>query len=126
MLQLQNFFVYLLFGFALQSLGVDGNVCDGRIFKINSTAQFVQVIKEIQDSPSQNNCCILEFGQSKLELDLTETLNVSTNMTLCGAGAVVTCSYPYSNYSAIIRVTNTHYFGISGITFLGCPSSSPL
>lgn len=98
---------------------------DGRIFKINSTMRFVQVIKEIQDSPSQKSCCTLEFGQSKFELDLTKTLNVSTNMTLSGAGAVIACSYPYRvfKHSAIIRVTNTHYFGISGITFLGCPSS---
>lgn len=89
---LQKIIVYLLFGFALQSVGVDG---DGRIFKINSTMRFVQVIKEIQDLPSQKSCCTLEFGQSKFELDLTETLNVSTNMTLSGAGAVIACSYPY-------------------------------
>ena len=124
LLQLQKFYVYLLLGFALQSVGVDGNVCDDRIL-INSTAHFVQVIKEIQDSPSQKNGCVLEFGQNEFELDLTETLNVSTNMTLCGAGAVIMCNYPYRmfNYSAIIKVTNSHYFGISGITFLGCPSS---
>ena len=104
---------------------MDGNVCDDRIFKINSTTHFVQVIKGIQDSSSQKNCSVLEFGQSSFELDLNETLNISTNMTLCGAGAIITCIYPYRmfNYSAIIRVTNTHYFGISGITFLGCPSS---
>ena len=105
---------------------MDGNIlCDDRIYKINSTARFVQVIKEIHDSPSQWNCSVLEFGQSNFEFDLNESLNVSTNMTLCGAGAVITCSHPYRmfNYSAIIRVTNVHYFGISGITFLGCPSS---
>lgn len=85
----------------------------------------MQVIKEVQDSPSQSSCHILDFGQSSFVLNFNETLKISTNMTLYGVGAVITCNYSFNmfNHSAIIMVNNVHYFGISGITFIGCPSS---
>ena len=100
-------------------------MCNKRTLKVNSTTHFMQVIKEVQDSPFQRNCYILEFGQSSIELNVNETLNISTSMILHGIGAMITCNYPPGmfNHSAIIRVNNVQYFGISGITFLGCPSA---
>jgi len=120
----QKICAFSLFVLALQSLGVDGYTCDDRVFIINSTTHFAQVIKMIQDSPSQNNY-VLEFGQSTFKFDYNKTINVTANMILHGAGTVISCTYPYGtfNHSAIIRVTNTQHFGISGITFLECPSS---
>lgn len=104
---------------------MDSFICDGKIFEVHSTTDFVQAVKEIQDSPSQGNCNVLEFGQNKFKFEVNETLNVSVNMTLHGMGAIITCNYPSEmfNYSAIIRVTNVQFFGISGITFVECPSS---
>jgi len=104
---------------------VNGIVCDERTFKVNSIVNFMQVIKGLQDSPLQRNCYIVEFGKNNIELNVSETLNISTSMILHGMGAIVTCSYPPNQFdhSAIIRVNNVQYFGISGITFLGCPSS---
>ena len=58
------------------------NTCDDRIFVINSTIHFALVIKEILDSPSQNNCYVLEFGQSAFEFNYSETINATVNMIL--------------------------------------------
>ena len=104
---------------------MDSFICDDKKFKINSTTDFVQTIKEMQDSPSQGNCYVLEFAENNFKFEVNETLNVTVNMTLHGMGTIVTCSYPSGmfNYSAIISVTNVQYFGISGITFVECPSS---
>ena len=112
-----------LFALLLQLIGVDSHICDDIV--VDSTAHFVQMIKVIQESPSQENCYNFDFGQGSFEFDLNETLNVSANVTLHGMGAIITCSYPSKmfNYSAIIRVTNVQYFGISGIAFIKCPSS---
>ena len=117
--------ICFLFGSILQSIGVDSFICDDKKFKINSTTDFVQTIKEMQDSPSQGNCYVLEFAENNFKFEVNETLNVTVNMTLHGMGTIVTCNYPSGmfNYSAIISVTNVQYFGISGITFVECPSS---
>lgn len=102
---------------------MNNHICDDIV--VDSTTHFVQVIEVIQESPSQENCYNFDFGQGSFEFDLNETLNISANITVHGIGAIITCSYPSGmfNYSVIIRVTNVQYFGISGITFLKCPSS---
>ena len=125
LLQWQKTCICFLFGCIFQLIGVDSSLCDDKTFEVNSTADFLKTIKEIQDSPSQGNCYVIEFGQNDFKFELNETLDVSVNMTLRGLGAIITCSYPprMFNYSAIIRVTNVKYFGISGMTFLECPSS---
>lgn len=124
-LQLQKICICLLFGCILQSIEVSSRICDDKVYKVNSTTNFVQVIEEIQDSSSQRNCYVLDFGQSSFEFDFNVTLNVTTNLTLHGMGAVITCNYPSAvfNFSAIIRITNVQYFGMSGIMFLDCSSS---
>lgn len=107
----------------LHLIGVNGNMCDDRT--INSTKDFVQVMKEVEDNSMQRNCYVLKFGQNNFDFNFTETVSISTNITLHGIKTVITCSYPANlfNHSAIIMVKNVHYFGIRGITFLGCPSS---
>jgi len=111
----------------LISTEVIGEVCIDNIIKrkIISDLEFIETLQEIQRSSLQNVCYSLLFDfNAIIELSLNQTFTVSSNVSLQGNNTTVKCNRPFPyNYSGIINVNNVENFVITGLSFIGCPST---
>ena len=100
-------------------------LCDNIVERnVDSSLKFINTLLEVQGSPLDNNSCYLVlFNSGTLELSLSQTFNVSSNVILEGKNTTVKCDFSSFNYQGIISVNNVQYFGIRSISLVSCPAT---
>ena len=100
--------------------------CDDYVERnVGSSLEFTSMFLEVQHSPlvSQTSCYYILLSSGTLDLSLSQTFNVSSNVVLEGRDTVVKCNFTSFDHQGIISVSNVQYFGIRSVTVTSCPTT---